>query len=625
MLLSPIAGQSSVNAADKAVGTINPANGSGKIQGTISGVSTGHVQAGGVAGDRYESDLQRDPVLASFAEYAAFMGRKTEIAVDRKLVDNSVPSNETEYLNGAAGYAVSRINSNNSGIVEISKAEYDATPGYLRPSKLNGVFFEDTDNGKAWAGPRADDYRYYRYNWTEVDERTYLALPAKLRAGVFEYVLPGQSAGLKYYRKAYLTEITLADYKALAASHPELLDQYNDTAGNAHYLKANYLFRKSPAPVPATEAEYYAYISAPAGDTNGRVYDGGPVSVDTDTTGYVEIAQTEYSALPPYWNEGKEKKKVNGKLYRMNMVEITPDAFNALPGFLRYSTYDKASSSTKYFQNKYYQAIDEAAYNALPDLSIGEKYIGANGAPQYYKKLRAYKKDVVTFAYQKYNAVYTIEKLAPGAYFVQFGGQVNVVAVKNGATTIVNFGKALKNPNTPRYLTEITGVKGKGKTLTAKTRIVQSGFGQNQASYKYYWTDGMKLLSNKAAYKVNKSYAGKNLWVLSVATFKDYQTVSGNAWTAAPGNTYGAIKFSVTVTGAFKAGKKVKAVITNERVSGVKYSYQWLRGSKAIKKATKSSYKLTKADKNKKIRVKVTGKAEGYTSKTVKSKAKKVK
>ncbi|MDR1043256.1 MAG: hypothetical protein LBL54_05060, partial [Clostridiales Family XIII bacterium] len=64
---------------------------------------------------------------------------------------------------------------------------------------------------------------------------------------------------------------------------------------------------------------------------------------------------------------------------------------------------------------------------------------------------------------------------------------------------------------------------------------------------------------------------------------------------------------------------------TNEQVSGVKYKYQWLRNGKAIKKATKSSYKITKADKNKKISVKVTGTVEGYTSKSVKSKATKSK
>ena len=55
--------------------------------------------------------------------------------------------------------------------------------------------------------------------------------------------------------------------------------------------------------------------------------------------------------------------------------------------------------------------------------------------------------------------------------------------------------------------------------------------------------------------------------------------------------------------------------------SGVKVSYQWLRSGKAIKGATKPSYKLTSKDKRKKITVKVTGKKAGYASKSVVSKA----
>ena len=55
--------------------------------------------------------------------------------------------------------------------------------------------------------------------------------------------------------------------------------------------------------------------------------------------------------------------------------------------------------------------------------------------------------------------------------------------------------------------------------------------------------------------------------------------------------------------------------------SGVKVSYQWLRSGKAIKGATKPSYKLTSKDKRKKITVKVTGKKAGYTTKSVVSKA----
>ncbi|WP_408898683.1 hypothetical protein ACJ5H2_06140 [Nocardioides sp. R1-1] len=55
-------------------------------------------------------------------------------------------------------------------------------------------------------------------------------------------------------------------------------------------------------------------------------------------------------------------------------------------------------------------------------------------------------------------------------------------------------------------------------------------------------------------------------------------------------------------------------------------TYQWYRGKKMIKKATKATYKVKRADVGKKVRVKVTASAYGiapttYTSKKVKIKA----
>jgi hypothetical protein len=78
------------------------------------------------------------------------------------------------------------------------------------------------------------------------------------------------------------------------------------------------------------------------------------------------------------------------------------------------------------------------------------------------------------------------------------------------------------------------------------------------------------------------------------------------------------------VSGTAKVGKTLKAK-AGAWTSGTKLSYQWLRNGKAIKKATKASYKLVKADKGKKITVKVTGKKSGYTTVSKVSKALKIK
>jgi hypothetical protein len=54
--------------------------------------------------------------------------------------------------------------------------------------------------------------------------------------------------------------------------------------------------------------------------------------------------------------------------------------------------------------------------------------------------------------------------------------------------------------------------------------------------------------------------------------------------------------------------------------SGVKLSYQWYRGGKKIPGAVKATYKVSQADKGKKLKVKVTGKLDGFKATTQTSK-----
>ncbi|MFT4164662.1 MAG: leucine-rich repeat domain-containing protein [Microlunatus sp.] len=68
------------------------------------------------------------------------------------------------------------------------------------------------------------------------------------------------------------------------------------------------------------------------------------------------------------------------------------------------------------------------------------------------------------------------------------------------------------------------------------------------------------------------------------------------------------------ITGTAKKGKKLTVKMSAWTPAPVKISYQWLRNGKAIKKATKSSYKLTKKDRKKYISVRVTGTKTGYTT-----------
>ena len=79
-----------------------------------------------------------------------------------------------------------------------------------------------------------------------------------------------------------------------------------------------------------------------------------------------------------------------------------------------------------------------------------------------------------------------------------------------------------------------------------------------------------------------------------------------------------------TISGTGKVGKTLKAKAGTWKPSKVKLKYQWLRDGEPIAKATKSSYKLAKADAGRKITVRVTGSKSGYVSVAKTSKAKSV-
>lgn len=91
----------------------------------------------------------------------------------------------------------------------------------------------------------------------------------------------------------------------------------------------------------------------------------------------------------------------------------------------------------------------------------------------------------------------------------------------------------------------------------------------------------------------------------SAATAK----ISARAWATAP---------APTLTGTKKVGKTI-TVKPGAWSPAPSFSYQWYRGTSAIKGATKASYKLTKSDKGKTVSAKVTARKSGLgtVSKTV--------
>jgi hypothetical protein len=80
---------------------------------------------------------------------------------------------------------------------------------------------------------------------------------------------------------------------------------------------------------------------------------------------------------------------------------------------------------------------------------------------------------------------------------------------------------------------------------------------------------------------------------------------------------------TVAIKGKVKVGRTLKATVKGA-TSGATVTYRWLRGGKAIKGATKATYKLTAKDRGKRISVRITLTKSGYTKavKTTKKTAK---
>lgn len=98
-------------------------------------------------------------------------------------------------------------------------------------------------------------------------------------------------------------------------------------------------------------------------------------------------------------------------------------------------------------------------------------------------------------------------------------------------------------------------------------------------------------------------------------------TVAAAPVTAAP-QVVPAVNTKVpAVRGKAKVGRKLVASAGSWNAPGHTFRYQWLRNGKPIAKATKSSYKLTKKDKKKRISVRVTAVRSGYPSVSATSRA----
>lgn len=162
----------------------------------------------------------------------------------------------------------------------------------------------------------------------------------------------------------------------------------------------------------------------------------------------------------------------------------------------------------------------------------------------------------------------------------------------------------------------ISGTLAVGQTLTAKPGT----WAPAPTGFKYQWYRDKTAISGATAatYKVTSSDAGHTLAVKATNTGGAFATKSKtSASTAKIGKIAWAAAPEPTISGTAKVGKTLTVKVGAWSPSP-KFSYQWYHAKTAIKGATKSSYKVAKADKGHTVWVKVTAKKTGYPTVTKK-------
>jgi hypothetical protein len=155
----------------------------------------------------------------------------------------------------------------------------------------------------------------------------------------------------------------------------------------------------------------------------------------------------------------------------------------------------------------------------------------------------------------------------------------------------------------------ISGTGAVGTTLTGAAGTWPDGVDVSTRWYR----NGSSTAVTDQNYTILPTDLGKTLVFRVVASRAGYTSVTANsssitviAGTISPTAT-------PTITGTSKVGRTLRAN-TGTWQSGVALTRQWLRNGSPISRATGETYKLKSADKGKRISVRITATALGYTT-----------
>lgn len=163
----------------------------------------------------------------------------------------------------------------------------------------------------------------------------------------------------------------------------------------------------------------------------------------------------------------------------------------------------------------------------------------------------------------------------------------------------------------------VSGKRAVGRTLTAKPKSKPAA-----ATWTYQWYRNGSPIAGATAkrYQLVGADYRKRITVKATAWLNGYRQTQSKASKSGAKVKRGKLTTKApTIGGAAVIGGKLTAR-TSGWSEGVRFSYQWFRNGKKIKKATSQTYSPTTTDKGKRLTVKVTGKLTGYATKTRTSK-----
>jgi len=295
--------------------------------------------------------------------------------------------------------------------------------------------------------------------------------------------------------------------------------------------------------------------------------------------------------------------------------------------------------------------VDNVDVGLVKQGTVSGVVTGPTGAPLAGVKVTAYRNDGGTFG-----AVASVStgsggayalSVPPGTYRIGFDdlsgtlqdeffdnaaslSAATDVVVASGATTsgrnaqlAATGGGPPPPPVTPAVVSSapptVSGTPGVGSPLTAGP----GSWTPAGASFGYQWlADGAPIGgATGTTYTPVPGDVGKALAVRVTASKPGYTT--GTATSAATARVAAGQIAATTppkITGKAKVGSTLTVSKGTWSVAGAGLKYQWYAGTKAIKGATKTKLKLTKAMKGKKISASVTATAAGYASLVVRTK-----